>query len=592
MENTNEKTKNIKKVGIIIPVVLVLIIAIISIIIVIKNNENTYKLENVTDFLYFRIYENERYGVIDTKGNIIIEPKYENIDIPNPSKGVFIIYTKYNEDTNKYETEVINEKNERILTNYNNVMPVVLKETNSQVPYEKSILIYEKDNKYGIIDFKGKKITDALYDSIDSLLYKEGCLLVTKNGKLGVINIKGKEVVNAEYDSITADGYYSENTKYEEAGFIVAQKKNEGYRYGYINNNGKILLETEYNEIHRITEVTDEKDVYILAFRNGLAGVYKNKKQIIKHLYEEIEYNNEKQLFVVQRLSKQGVLNKEGKQILNTEYDYILISGDKINTKKDNNLIVYDINGNIQDSQKNNTILATKDENYFITINEDEMFGVTNKNGEVIIENNYSYIEYAFNNYFIVTKDNKTGVIDNEKNEKIPLEYSSIQNISNTKMLQAIKNSSNITTEIYNENLENILTMDNAEITIKENYIKVNDKKNEKYFSNTGKELSSKEVYPNNNLLSYKENEKWGYVDREGNIKVQAIYEKVTEFNEYGFAGIKKEGKWGVINSEGKVIVEPSYTIQWDEPDFIGSYLKLNFGYGFNYYTKELADNN
>ena len=51
MENTNEKTKNIKKVGIIIPVVLVLIIAIISIIIVIKNNENTYKLENVTDFL-------------------------------------------------------------------------------------------------------------------------------------------------------------------------------------------------------------------------------------------------------------------------------------------------------------------------------------------------------------------------------------------------------------------------------------------------------------------------------------------------------------------------------------------------------------
>ena len=34
-------------------------------------------------------------------------------------------------------------------------------------------------------------------------------------------------------------------------------------------------------------------------------------------------------------------------------------------------------------------------------------------------------------------------------------------------------------------------------------YEAVNDKKNEKYFSNTGKELSSKEVYPNNNLLSF-----------------------------------------------------------------------------------------
>ena len=29
---------------------------------------------------------------------------------------------------------------------------------------------------------------------------------------------------------------------------------------------------------------------------------------------------------------------------------------------------------------------------------------------------------------------------------------------------------------------------------------------------------------------------------------------KVTELNELGFAGIKKEGKWGVIDKDGNVI--------------------------------------
>lgn len=590
MEDTKEKRKNSKKVYILISIILI-IASIIGIIIFVKDSEKDYKIEEVTEFSYFRIYENQKYGVIDRNGNTIIEPKYDNIDIPNPSKGVFIVYTNYNEETDKYETQAINEKNERILTNYNNVMPIILKDANSPIPYEKSVLVYEKDNKYGIIDFKGNKITDAVYDTINSLLYKEGCLLVTQNSKYGVINIKGKEIVKTEYDSITADGYYNENNKYKGAGFIVAQKKNEGYRYGYINNKGKILLETEYNEIHRITEILDEKDVYILAFKNGLAGVYKNKKQLLKHVYEEIEYNNENQLFIVQRLSKQGVLNKEGKQVLNTEYDYILISGNKINTKKDNTFAIYDINGNKQETQKNNTVLATQNENYFITINEDELFGVVDKEGNTIIENRYSYIEYAFNNYFIVTKDNKTGVIDSQKTEKISLEYNSIQKISNTKILQAITNSNNVTTELYNEKLERILTMENAEITTKENYIKVANKNEIKYFSENGKELTNKEVYTNNSILSYKEGEKWGYIDRNGNVKVQAIYERVTELNEYGFAGINKDGKWGVINSEGKVIVEPSYSIQWDEPEFIGPYLKLNFGYGFNYYTRELVNN-
>ncbi len=305
-------------------------------------------------------------------GNVLIEPKYDMLIIPNPSKPVFIGYFNYDSQQGEYKTEVINDKNEKILTEYEQVLPLMFKDASSDVPYEKSVLMYKENDKYGIIDFKGKKITKPIYDEIESLLYKEGCLLVKQEDKYGVITMKGSKIIEVDYDSISADGYYDEETKYKKAGFLVGQKKEEGYRYGYINSNGDEILEVEYNEIDRITEITDTKEVYLLAFKNGQAGVYQNKKQIIKHAYEEIEYNKKNQLFIIQKNNKQGIINREGKQILNTEYDYIMISDKNISAEKEGITYYFDINGNEKELTNNLTLISTENENYFITINEDE----------------------------------------------------------------------------------------------------------------------------------------------------------------------------------------------------------------------------
>ena len=64
--------------------------------------------------------------------------------------------------------------------------------------YEKSVLKYSKNGKYGIIDLNGKKITNAVYEEIDTLQFKEGELLVKKDGKYGVINIKGATLVKTQ----------------------------------------------------------------------------------------------------------------------------------------------------------------------------------------------------------------------------------------------------------------------------------------------------------------------------------------------------------------------------------------------------------
>ena len=59
----------------------------------------------------------------------------------------------------------------------------------------------------------------------------------------------------------------------------------------------------------------------------------------------------------------------------------------------------------------------------------------------------------------------------------------------------------------------------------------------------------------------------------------------VTEFNEYGFAGVKKEGKWGVINENGEIVQEPTYELEIVSPKFIGKYYRADEAYGSNYYT-------
>ena len=153
--------------------------------------------------------------------------------------------------------------------------------------------------------------------------------------------------------------------------------------------------------------------------------------------------------------------------------------------------------------------------------------------------------------------------------------------------MQAIAENQYETIEIYNKNMEKTATMKETTLTVYDNYIKLCSENERKYFDNDGNEITYDKIFPNLKFYAFKENDKWGFKDKEGNVKIEPTYDMVTELNDYGFAGTKQDGKWGVVNSDGTVIVDPTYEIKWDEPEFIGRYCKFNFGYGMIYYTKD-----
>ena len=135
---------------------------------------------------------------------------------------------------------------------------------------------------------------------------------------------------------------------------------------------------------------------------------------------------------------------------------------------------------------------------------------------------------------------------------------------------------------------ENIIYLDNYEFIIienKQNYIRIYNENDSLYFDKSGNQKTNKELLELP-MYANKKDGKWGFEDKEENVKVEYEYDRVTEFNEYGFAGIQKDGKWGVIDKNGEIILDPIYEFDnIQEPQFIGKYYQMKYDTGEIYYS-------
>ena len=568
-----------KKKTIIISVIIITLILLAIIINIISKNKKEYKIEEISKYEYFILKEDTKAGIIDNKANTIIQPIYDNIIVPNPTKDIFICKT---EDKRK----VINSKSEEIFTDYQSVEPIKLQNVVTELEYEKSVLAYKKDNLYGLIDFTGNEITKNLYESIEGFQNVEGQLLVKQNGKYGIINIKGIEIVKPEYDGIVSDLYYDSDYGYKKAGYIVSNKENDGYKYGYISNKGKKYLDVEYNSIARVD--TAEKGVYLIVQKNGQYGLCKNSKNVVPYEYTQIEYDNDHNILIVQRNKKYGAIDLKGNTIIEVENTLLEPKGEYLYAQSGDNRSVYDVQGNKLDVSYNKTVYKTDNTDYkiFTLLNNDvTYYGIMDNSGNTLTKEQYSYIEYAYNGYFIAKDINgKLGVINSNGKVIAPFKYNLVQKIEGKNIIQTL-DAETSATELYSNNMKMMCSIKNANIINETAYIKVFSSEELLYFDSNGNRIKSSEVLTQNNLFAVQKDGKWGFEDKEGAIVVECVYDKVTDFNIYGYAGIYKDGKWGSMDSQGNVVVEPKYklTVTYKEPQFIGKYYRVTTGTDIGY---------
>ena len=179
---------NRKKVLIIVIISILILLGISIFIIFSKRVDREYEIITEKEYNYWLLKQDDRYGVINKYGDIILEPEYDQIDIPNRDKAIFVTY----KDENK---KVLNHKSEEIFEgkDISAIEIVDYNEEDDENLCDTSRLKYFENNKYGMIDLDGNKITDPIYDEIISLPGKYGEYRVSKEEKYGVISNKGVE---------------------------------------------------------------------------------------------------------------------------------------------------------------------------------------------------------------------------------------------------------------------------------------------------------------------------------------------------------------------------------------------------------------
>lgn len=209
----------------------------------------------------------------------------------------------------------------------------------------------------------------------------------------------------------------------------------------------------------------------------------------------------------------------------------------------------------------------------YIAIDDNGYYSLITK-GETISDN-YTFLSYAYDNYFIFKNENDLyGVLNIYSGVVIEPEYTFMLKISDRNAIEAKKDDGTI--DIYSKKLEKISTIKDGIVeNVSENYTIIYSNSEMIYINKDGEVVSNTEVYPNNQIFSFKaENGKWGYLDKSGNIVIEAKYDFATDTTKYNFSGILLDGKWGVVTDKGEVIVEPSYEIDtYYLPNFVGKYL-------------------
>ena len=497
-----EPKLNMKKVFAVIIAFIVLIMFIFVIKgILTKDEEQGGKIASKD---YLACFQNNKWGVIDSNGNTVIDPAYaEMIVIPNSKNDVFLCTYDVNYETGEYKTKALNSKNEEIFTQYAQIEAIQNQDANNNLWYE-NVLRIKQGDKYGIMNLEGKELTICQYDEIVALEGIQNTLKVKKDGKYGIIDTEGKEILPAQYAQITNLG------KDSKEGFII---QNEAGKYGIVGYSNNQILEAKYDGIEKIYE------------------------------------NNQ---YVVKQGDKQVLVSKDGTEVLTEGYDKI---------------------AEILKSSENGIIFVKGDK-----------YGIMKTTGEVTIEETYEELKEAKSGLFIAKQNGKYGIIDLQKNEKVAFNYEAISYNEKADIYVATK--ADFSDDILDSNFEVKQTGILLELNDEKGYLALRQNDETKYYNFKFEEKKVQDICTTNTLFLSKKDGKYGFVDKDGKVVVDYIYDDATEQNSYGYSAIKKDGKWGSIDNKGNVVQEPTYNLdEYLKIDFVGRW-HLGKDLNMNYYNQ------
>lgn len=268
--------------------------------------------------------------------------------------------------------------------------------------WSEGIYCYSDDGLCGYLKEEGGSVTPCIYE--EATPFSEGLACVRQNGKYGYIGKDGETVLPFVYDQASP---FREGAAYF----------SQGEQYGLIDREGNVVL-----------ELTDCDS--ISSFREGLAyfsvdGQYgymdKNGKVAVEPVYDDAGYFHNG-LAVVIKDGLGGVIGKDGREILPTEYIGVRTMDTCIVAQKEDRLYFFDANGEEISSSPGNQIYQKND---ILYISIDNKTGFADKNGNVILEPVYKEIRPIPERELVMVRNEEEeyGILDYRGQVAVPFCY-------------------------------------------------------------------------------------------------------------------------------------------------------------------------
>lgn len=483
----NEPKLNVKKVFAVIIAIAVLVMFVFIIKGILQKGEEKGK---ITSESYYTIFKDNKWGVINSNGETIIDPSYaEMIVIPDNKKDVFICTYDVNYETGDYKTKAINSKNEQIFKDYAQIEAIQNSDENNNLWYEKNALKVMKNNKYGLINLDGKEILPTQYDEIQGIKGISNCLKIKKENQYGIANAEGKIIIESKYSDITILG------KDDKSGFIV---KDETGKHGILNYLGIQILEPKFEAVKNIYG----NDLYVIIEANTEKIVDKEGKIILDNGYDKVSQilKNKDNGIIYEKDGKFGVMTLTGEIKINPEYQ-------QLKEVKDGVLIA-----------KNN-----------------EKYGIISLTNEKKIDFNYTSINYieSADIYVLETENASASILDSNFETKLTGIVNQINEEKGYIKIRAGEEYKYYNFKFEEKNASDILASNTLFLSKKDGkygYVDKNGKVIVDYKYDDAKEQNTC------GFAAVKKDGKWGSIDTKGNVVLEPTY-NLDNYLEIDFIG-------------------------------------------------------
>ncbi|WXR62533.1 WG repeat-containing protein [Peptostreptococcaceae bacterium AGR-M142] len=321
--------------------------------------------------LFYIFKSNDKYGLLDYKGNIIFKPVADEI----------------------------------------------------LGAWKKGLFPFRVDNKWGYFDEDGKIIIKPQYDCAETFYCDYA--YVTKNNKKSAIDSNNNLLYPFKYNNF----YFQLNENNKLNYFYI--KKDKGFII--LNSKKEIIINNNENSFKTLYD--DALTYYVRDKYDNSNVVYENfdKENHVKFSYNYIlPTENKKHLLVRNDKEEYAIVDKQNNIIIPFSKFNIDEFKNKYVIKMDNSLKIINQDGSLFKTLDYKFDGAYNDSLFFIS--KDDKIGLANTNAEIILEPIYDDLFHPnFSDFLIAEINNKEGVLNIKGKTIIPIKYDFIDYIQKSK---------------------------------------------------------------------------------------------------------------------------------------------------------------